>query len=157
MAFEPGMGEVHRARDTKLPRRSCLNWSVTVFAKSPGLVYVFLLWVTGTGVAQDPGEPTVFSVCGSQVQGVTLRVSGNQFLVTIQLAQDASDDWEAFTTEHLAHLVQVKAGSVLLVEAQLRTPVPSGLIEIARPDRASAEDLHAVVQAAPESPCGAEG
>jgi hypothetical protein len=118
------------------------------------LVCVVLLWGTGVGVAQDPGEPTVFSLCESQVEDVTLRTSGDQLLVTIQLTRDASDEWEAFTTEHLARTVQVKAGSAMLVEAQVRTPVESGLVEIARPDRASAEGLMAVIRAAPESPCG---
>ena len=115
-----------------------------------------LLGVNAVTLAQDPGTPATFSVCASQVEDVTLRSSGDQFLVTVRLTQEASDDWAAFTTAQLARLVHVKVGTALLVEAEVRAPVSSGLIEVARPDRASAEESHAAVRAAPESPCGTE-
>ena len=73
------------------------------------------------------------------------------------MTQAASTEWAAFTTDQVAGRVQIKVGSVVLVEAQVQTSVESGLIEMARPDRVSAEALRTLVQGAPESPCGADG
>ena len=107
--------------------------------------------------AQDPVTPPTFFVCALQVQDITLRSSGDRFIVTVQLTEAASTEWAAFTTEQVARLVQVRVGSVVLVEAEVQTPVESGLIEVARPDRVSAEAARTAVQGAPESPCGADG
>jgi hypothetical protein len=107
--------------------------------------------------AQDAAARATFSVCASQVEQVAIRARDDRFVVTIQLTPKASEEWAALTREQLTHPVRVKVGSVLLVEAEVRTPVASGLIEVARTDRGSAEDLQSIVQAAPESPCGADG
>ena len=43
-----------------------------------------LLGVNAVTLAQDP-TPATFSVCASQVEDVTLRSSGDQFLVTVSV------------------------------------------------------------------------
>lgn len=85
-----------------------------------------------------------------------VALSGDRFMVTVRLTEPASTEWTALTTQQVARRVQVRVGSVVLVEAQVQTPILSGVIEIARPDQVSAEALRTVVQDAPESPCGAD-
>lgn len=106
---------------------------------------------------QDDVAAATFSVCASQVEQVAVSARDDRFVVTIQLTPKASEEWAALTREELGRFVRVKVGSVLLVEAEVRTPVASGLIEVARMDRGSAEDLRTIVRGAPESPCGADG
>lgn len=93
---------------------------------------------------QDAAARATFSVCASQVEQVAVRARDDRFVVTIQLTPKASEEWAALTREELGRFVQVKVDSVLLVEAEVRTPVASGLIEVARMDRGSAEDLQTI-------------
>lgn len=95
-------------------------------------------------------------MCAPQVEDTTLRSSGDRFIVTVQLTDAASRAWAAFTAQRVAQRVQVRVGSVVLVEAEVQTPIESGVIEIARLDQESAEALRTVIQEAPESPCGAD-
>jgi preprotein translocase subunit SecD len=107
-----------------------------------------------TVVAQELPQSPTYYLCAENVAEVSARESGGQFLITVRLTEAATKQWTAFTIEYVARHVRVMVASVLLVEAEVRTPITSGLIEIARPDSASAEELRQAIEGAPEEPCG---
>ena len=114
-------------------------------------------WTAAPLVAQEAAQLPTFQLCKDNVAEVSARQVDERFLVTVRLTDAGTEHWAAFTTEYLARQVRVKVGTVPLVEAQVRTPISSGLVEIARPDSESAEALREAIEAAPESPCGADG
>lgn len=115
-----------------------------------------IVWTTLALSSRVFAQPQTFYLCESNVAEVSTSRSGQRFLVTVRLTEVGTEHWAAFTTEHVARQVRVHAGSVLLIEAQVQTPITSGLLEIARPDSVSAEDVRQVVEGAPETPCGAD-
>ena len=106
--------------------------------------------------AQESAESPTFHLCEASIAEVAVRQSGERFLVTVHLTEVGTEHWAAFTTEHVARQVRVNVGSVLLIEAQVRTPITSGLIDVTRSDRVSAEDVREIIEGAPKAPCGAD-
>ena len=101
-------------------------------------------------------QPPTFYLCEANVADISTSRSDERFLVTVRLTDVGTEQWVAFTTGHISRQVHVNVGSVLLIEAEIRTPITSGLLEIARVDRASAEDVREAIADALASPCGAD-
>ena len=120
-----------------------------------GLASAVLVGTTLAVNAHVLVQPPTFYLCEANVADISTRRSDERFLVTVRLTKVGTEQWAAFTTERVTHQVQVNVGPVLLIEAEIRTPITSGLLEIARVDRASAEDVREAIVDAPEYPCGA--
>ena len=114
-------------RGTHAPRAHRLTVSQTTLRTLHSSVFVGLASTALVGSTLAMGahvlvQPPTFYLCEANVADISTRRSDERFLVTVRLTDVGTEQWVAFTTEHITDQVHVNVGSVLLIKRRSECP-----------------------------------